>query len=343
MTSQGANTYESSLTQIIHPPEEPGGTIPLEIWDCTDGWKSSGFDSSVDAIAAIGGHIATPFNMGVEMVRSLLVKLPNEIGVPSKHLIMITIHHAISDGGSNHVVLFDLITAYRAYAAGAEETPTELPHLLVEYADYAVWQWQHLEMGGHLEQQLDYWTKQLANTPPPLSLPFDRPHSGISSGREGSVLDVFLPGKLVTALANLCTQHHSTIFVGLMATFQLTLSRLAGDVEDLVVGTPIAGRDSLQLHDMVGCIIETLAIRGDLKGHPSFSTMLKRQQLIVTDALKHANVSLSRIAQHLQVPHVGNCNPIYQVSPFGDYFLLMPFLIVVLLYYQLPTGYSQPY
>ncbi len=259
MTSQEAKTYESSLIQIIHHPDETGGTIPLEIWDCSDGWKSSGFDSAVDTIAAIGGHVATPFDMGVEMVRSLLVKLPTEIVAPNKYLMTISIHHAIMDGWSIRIILHNLLTAYRAYAAGAEE-PIGLPHLPVEYADYAVWQWQHLEMGGYLEQQLDYWAKQLAYTPPPLDLPFDRPRSETSSSCERSFLPIFLPGKLVAALADLCTQHRSTIFVGLMAAFQLTLSRLSGGVEDLVVGTPNAGRGNVQLHEMVGCVMETLAV-----------------------------------------------------------------------------------
>ncbi len=171
-------------------------------------------------------------------------------------------------------------------------------------------------MGVHFEQQLEYWTKQLANTPAPLDLPFDRPRSEAPNSREGSSLPIHLPGKLVAALSDLCTQHHSTIFVGLMAAFQLTLSRLAGDVTDLVVGTPVAGRDDVLLYDMVGCIMETLAIRGDLKGHPSFSTLLKRQQLVVTDALQHANVPFSRIVQCLQVPRIANCHPIYQVGTF---------------------------
>ncbi|MCP4319526.1 MAG: hypothetical protein GY789_26955, partial [Hyphomicrobiales bacterium] len=176
MTSQEAKAEESSLIQIICPPEEPGGTIPLEVWDCTNGWNSSGFDSAADVIAAIGGHVATPFELGLEMVRSLLVMLPSEIEAPNKYLMMICIHHAITDGWSAQIVLRDLLTAYNTYAAGAEE-PTGLPHLPVEYADYAVWQWQHLEMEGQLEQQLDYWMKQLANTPTPLNLPFDRPRS----------------------------------------------------------------------------------------------------------------------------------------------------------------------
>ncbi|MCP4090925.1 MAG: hypothetical protein GY746_14210, partial [Gammaproteobacteria bacterium] len=142
MISQGAKTYESSVTQIIRPPEEPGGTIPLEIWDCSDDWKSSGFNSADDIIEAIVGHTSTPFDMEAEMVRSLLVKLPNETGVPNQHLMMICIHHAILDGGSGGIILRDLLTAYREYADGAEE-PTGLPHLPVEYADYAVWQWQY--------------------------------------------------------------------------------------------------------------------------------------------------------------------------------------------------------
>ncbi|MCP4091435.1 MAG: hypothetical protein GY746_16845, partial [Gammaproteobacteria bacterium] len=215
MTSQEDKTNESSFIQIIRPPEESGGTIPFDIWDCSGGRKSSGFDLATDVIAAIGGHASTPFDMGVEMVRSLLVKLPTEIVAPIKHLMMISIHHAIMDGWSVRIILRDLVTAYCAYAAGAEE-PTGLPHLPVEYADYAVWQWQYLEMGGHLEQQLEYWMAQLANTPAPLNLPFDRPRSETSSGREGSSLPVYLPGKLVAALVDLCTQHRCTMFVGLM-------------------------------------------------------------------------------------------------------------------------------
>ncbi len=332
MTPQDAKTDESGLIQIIHPPEEPGGTIPLDIWDCTDGWNSSGFDSIADAIGSFRSHVVTPFDMGVGMVRSLLVKLPTEIGEPNKHLVMISIHHAIMDGWSVRIILRDLLTAYRAYADGAEG-PTGLPHLTVEYGDYAVWQWQHLEMGGQLEQQLEYWSRQLANTPAPLDLPFDRRRSEASNGHEGSFLPTHLPGKLVAALADLCTQHRSTIFVGLMAAFQLTLSRLAGNIEDLVVGTPNAGRDDVLLHDMVGCIMETLAIRGDLKGHPSFSTLLKRQQLVVTDVLQHANVPFSRIVQRLQVPRITNCNPVYQVSTFVCHFLLLALMIMMPLCY----------
>ncbi len=341
MTPQEAKAEENSLIQIIRPPEEPGGTIPLEVWDCTNGWNSSSFDSAADAITAIGSHVVTPFDMGVEMVRSLLVKLPSEIEAPNKHLMMIYIHHAITDGWSAQIVLRDLLTGYRAYADGAEE-PTGLPHLPVEYADYAVWQWYHLEMGGYLEQQLDYWTKQLANTPTPLNLPFDRPRSETSSGCESCCLSVFLPRKLVAALMDLCAQHSSTIFVGLMSAFQLTLSRLAGNVEDLAVGMPYSARDDTNLQEIVGCISKLLVIRGDLKGHPSFSTLLKRQQLVVTDALKHGNTPFGRIVQHLQVPRIANCNPVYQVSTFICHSLLMAPLIVILLSYQLPTGCAQP-
>ncbi len=341
MTPQEAKNKESSLIQIIHSPDEPDGTIPLEIWDCSNDWNNCRFDLAEGISAAIGDLVTTPFDMGVEMIRSVLVKLPSDIGEPKKHLIMICIHHAIMDGMSNRIILRDLLVAYNAYAAGAEE-PTGLPHLPVEYADYAVWQWQHLEMEGHLEQQLDYWTKQLANTPEPLSLPFDRPRSGTSSGREGSSLLVFLPGKLVAALGDLCTQHRSTMFVGLIAAFQLTLSRLAGNVEDLVVGTPNAGRDNVQLHEMAGCIMDMLAIRGDLKGKPSFSTLLERQRLVVTDALQHANASFSQVVQHLQVPRIANCNPVYQVSTIVYHSTLMALLSVMLFYCQLPTGFVQP-
>ncbi len=119
MTPQEAKTDESSLIQIVHPPEEPGGTIPLEVWDFANGWKSPGCDSAADAIAAIRGHVVAPFDLGVQMVRSIFVKLPSEIGAPNKYLMMLSIHHAIIDGGSDRIIIRDLLTAYRAYAAGA--------------------------------------------------------------------------------------------------------------------------------------------------------------------------------------------------------------------------------
>ncbi len=249
------------------------------------------------------------------MVQSLLVKLPREIRSPNEHMMVISLHHAIVDNYSVFIIIRDLLTAYRAYAAGAKE-PAGLPHLPLEYADYATWQWQHFEMGGHLEQQLEYWVKQLANTPTLLNLPFDRPRSEIPRGLEGSRFPVFLPGKLMASLADLCVQHRTTLFVGLMAAFQLMLSRLAGNVEDLAVGIPNAGRDNAQLNEMVGCIVGHLVIRGDLKGNPSFSTLLDRQRLAMTDALQHAGVSFSQILERLGVSRVANCNPVYQVLLF---------------------------
>ncbi len=239
-------------------------------------------------------------------------------------------------------LLFAIVLQHTVHMLMVLQSRKGLLDLPVEYADYAMWQWQHLVMGGHLEQQLEYWSKQLANTPAPLDLPFDRPRWEAPNGHEGSFLPVHLSGKLVAALAGLCTQHRSTLFVGLMVAFQLTLSRLAGNVPDLVVGTPNAGRDDVQLYEMVGCIMEMLAIRGNLKGHPSFSTLLKRQQLIVTDALQHANVPFSRIVQRLQVPRIANCSPVYQVSTLFRHFLLLALLIVVLPPYQLPTGNAEP-
>ncbi|MCP3664938.1 MAG: hypothetical protein GY696_20980, partial [Gammaproteobacteria bacterium] len=303
---------DGRLVQKILPPEEPGGTVPLEVWDCSSGWNSRGFGSAANFIAAIIELTAKPFDLGVQMAQSFLVKLPNETGAPNLYSIIISVHHAIVDGLSARIIVRELLAAYCEYAAGAEE-PAGLPHLPLEYADYATWQWQYLEMEGHLEQQLKYWTKQLANVPMPLNLPFDRPRLVTSSGREGSRLFVFLPGNLMASLVDLCAQHRTTVFVGLMAAFQLMLSRLAGNVEDLYVGTPTAGRDTVQLQEVVGCIMETLAIHGELKGNPSFSTLLERQRLVLADALQHADVSLSKILQRIQVPRVANCNPVYQV------------------------------
>ncbi len=167
---------------------------------------------------------------------------------------------------------------------------------------------------GVYEQDLEYWSvKQLAAIPTSLNLTFDRQRPETSSGHEGTQLNIFLPGKLVAALADLCAQHHSSLSVGLMAAFQLPLSRLAGNVQDLVMGTPYASRGNVQLHEMVGCIMQVLPIRGYLKRNPSFSTLLERQRLVMMEALQHSKVSLSQIVKRLQVPIVTNCHPVYQV------------------------------
>ncbi len=312
MTFQEAKFHQCSLTQSIRPPDEPGGTIPLEIWDCTNGWNSSGFDSAADAIVAIGGHVGAPFDMEVGMVRSLLVNLPSEIEAPRKHLMMICIYYAITDAWSNQIILCELLKAYSAYAAGAKE-PTGFPLLRLEYADYAAFQWRCLEMEEHLEHQLDYWMEHLENVPPPLNLPFDRPRSLSPSGC-GGYLPVCIPGKLMVALANICEGHRCNICVGLIATFQLTLSRLAGNVVDLVLGTNYSGREKGPLQGMVGRIVESIAIRGKLKENPSFSNLVERLRLVVADAVKHSNIPFSRIIQHLEVPHIANCHPVYQVG-----------------------------
>ncbi len=228
MTSQEAKSNDSRVIQIIRPPEEPGGTIPLEVWDCSNGWNSSGFNSVADFTAAIIGYISARFDMAVEMVRSLLVKLPSEIGAPNNYKMVISIHHALQDNSCVSIIVRDLLTAYHVFAAGADE-PVELPHLPLEYADYAVWQLQQLEIGRY-KQDLEYWMKQLSDIPTSLSLPFDRQWPETSSGHDGTRLNISLPGKLVAALADLCAQHHSTLSVGIMAAFQLTLSRLAGNI-----------------------------------------------------------------------------------------------------------------
>lgn len=219
-------------------------------------------------------------------------------------LSVIAVHHVACDGWSARILIDDLTALYRARVAGGG---VPLPPLPVQYADYAVWQRDRVERES--ADRLDHWCARLADLPV-LELPTDRPRPPVRSGR-GGVVEVPLPGTLVTAAETLARAHGATLFMVLLAVYQTVLARWSGRT-DIPVGTPIAGRDRTELEGLVGCFLNTLVLRGDLSGTPSFVTLLERTRERVLDAFDHQDVPFERIVARLRPERDPSHTPLFQ-------------------------------
>ena len=189
--------------------------------------------------------------------------------LPKEHLLLLNVHHIVSDGWSMGVLWRELSSAYNAFVSG--HAP-DLPGLPIQYADYAVWQREWLQ-GEVLEGQLAYWKEKLADLST-LELPTDRPRPPVPSD-QGAHLTFDLPAPLTQALKELSRREGATLFMTLLAAFQVLLYRYSGQ-EDIAVGSPIAGRGRTELEGLIGFFVNTLVLRTDLSGNPAFPELLAR-------------------------------------------------------------------
>src|SRR6185312_4060924 len=187
-----------------------------------------------------------------------------------EHLLQITMHHIVSDGWSVDVLTRELVDLYEFYRTGGS---VPLEDLKLQYADYAVWQRQWLQ-GAVLERQLEYWKKQLAGAPTVLELATDKPRPGVQS-HQGATLLFGVSETVSAELKALCRGEGVTLFMGLLAAFNLLLARYSGQSE-ILVGTPIANRNRAELEPLIGFFSNTLVLRTNLQGHPSFRELLRR-------------------------------------------------------------------
>ena len=244
-----------------------------------------------------------PFNLSQgPLIRGLLIKLDAE-----DHLLVLTMHHIISDGWSIGVLLKELSILYNNYDRG-EESPLE--NLPAQYADYSVWQREYVQ-GDVLEQQLDYWKQQLSGAPAVLELPTDRPRPAVQSYK-GATEAFHLPMALSAELNDLARREGVTLFMTLLAAFQILLSRHNGQ-EDIVVGTPIAGRTRSQVEQLIGFFLNTLVLRTDLSGNPNFLVLLQRVKEVCLGAYAHQDVPFDKLVQELQPERSLSHQPLFQV------------------------------
>jgi amino acid adenylation domain-containing protein len=217
------------------------------------------------------------------------------------HLLVVVTHHIASDAWSSEVLLRELAQAY------AGET---LPPPAVQYADFAVWQRAQLA-GGRLDGLLAYWKRALAGVTHGLELPSDRPRPAVRS-HEGGYVPRDVRAGLGDALRALARSEKATLFMTLLAAFQVLLARRTGS-DDVVVGTPVAGRGRRELEGLIGCFINTIVVRGDLGGDPTFRELLARTREACLDAFAHDALPFERLVEELQPQRDLSRNPLFQI------------------------------
>ncbi|MEV4616041.1 amino acid adenylation domain-containing protein [Kitasatospora sp. NPDC049258] len=243
-----------------------------------------------------------PFDLGSEHpVRALLVRLGD-----GAHALLLTLHHIASDGWSEGVLLGELDRLYQAFAAGR---PAPLEPVTVQYADFAGWQRERLS-GDRLAAQLAHWRTALADLTP-LALPTDRPRGPVRDAA-GAVATFTVPAELVGPLVELGRTEGATPFMVFLAAFQLLLGRSCGQ-SDVVVGTPVAGRERAETHGMVGLFANTVALRTDLSGDPSFVELLARARETALEAFTHQETPFERLVDELAPERDPSRSPIFQV------------------------------
>ena len=220
--------------------------------------------------------------------RARLLQLGEE-----EHVLLISMHHIVSDGWSMGVFWRELGALYEAFSRGG---PSPLPELPIQYADYALWQRQWLR-GETLDEQLVYWKDQLAELPT-LELPTDHPRPAVQAHR-GARQELVLPESLTQALKVLSRQEGTTLFMVLLGALQVLLSRYSGQ-EDIAIGTPIAGRTRVETEELIGFFVNTLVMRTDLSGDPSFREVLSRVREVALGAYDHQDLPFEKLVEELQ-------------------------------------------
>ncbi|MET0395315.1 MAG: amino acid adenylation domain-containing protein, partial [Longimicrobiaceae bacterium] len=247
---------------------------------------------------------ARPFDLRRgPLLRAALLRLDG-----GEHALLLTLHHVVTDGWSMGVLFRELSALY---AAAVGEGEAALPPLPLQYADFAVWQRLRLRPGGGtLERELDFWRARLAGAPPVLELPADHPRAP-AGGRRGGQVELAVPAATAAALRRLGRAEGTTPFITLLAAFQLLLARYAGQ-DDVVVGTPIAGRTHRELEGLVGFFVNSLAVRVDVSGDPTFRTLLRRTREAVLGAFAHQEVPFERLVEELQPERSPGRSPVFQ-------------------------------
>ena len=226
---------------------------------------------------------------------------------PEEHVLLLTLHHIITDGWSMGILLNELTMLYQGQVTGS---PVELAPLLVQYADFAVWQRQQLQ-GEVLDQQLAYWRTQLANAPSRLDLPTDFPRPPQQTFR-GARLAFTLPPQLTQALKTLSQRERVTLFMTLLAAFHILLVRYTGQ-RDILVGTPIAGRTRTDLEGLIGFFVNTLVIRTQLNDQPTFRDVLQQVREACLEAYAHQDLPFEKLVEALQLARDPSRPPLFQV------------------------------
>ncbi|XLS29452.1 amino acid adenylation domain-containing protein [Flavobacteriaceae bacterium M23B6Z8] len=305
-------TLEQSLATIIDRHEilrtvygEQDGIGYQKVISSSD-WSLTREEVATEAAleSSLESFINHPFDLGEDyMFRACLYRVA---GVSGRYVLAGVFHHIASDGWSNGILVSEFTELYRSLADGES---ANLPSLPIQYGDYALWQRSYLE-GEVLEQQLQYWEDQLGDTSV-LSLPTDYPRPSVQSTR-GASLRFSLSESLSASLEALSKREGTTLFMTLLAGFKVLLYRYTGQ-DDICVGTPIANRTQKELEGLIGFFVNTLALRSDLGGNPSFRELLHQVKQTTLDSYDHQLAPFEKVVDRVVTTRDMSTSPLFQV------------------------------
>jgi amino acid adenylation domain-containing protein len=282
--------------QLIHPEVD----IPFPIVDLT-GLPEAEREGEAMRIAL--QEAQQPFDLSqAPLLRASLLRLSNE-----SFVFLLTVHHIVADGWSVHIFSDEFRLLYEAFRAGEESPLADLP---LQFSEYVQWQRKRLE-GKEFELEVAWWKRRLEGAPP-LELPTDHPRPAVPTYRGARQL-LSISQTLMRRLEALSRREETTLFVTLLAAFQTLLHRYTGQPE-IVLGTPIAGRNRAESETLIGCFINTLVMRTAFSGDPPFREALRRTRETVVEALERQNVPFERIVEELNVPRDLVRNPLFQIT-----------------------------
>ncbi len=275
-------------------------SLVLPVTDIS-GLPASRRESEASRIAAEEARV--PVDLGrPPLMRARLLRLS-----PEEHWLVLTMHHIASDGWSVGVLLSELSALYEAERRGVKAALPELP---IQYADYAAWQRERLQ-GESLGPHLEYWRRELAGDAPRLELPTDRPRAA-SPSFAGATERRLLSSDLRERLEALGRRESASLFMVVLAAFEVLLARLTGQ-EEVLVGTPVAGRNRTETEGLIGCFVNTLVLRGDASGNPTFREFLGRVRETALGAYAHQDLPFEKLVQELRPDRDLAHSPLFQV------------------------------
>ncbi|MFO0762661.1 MAG: amino acid adenylation domain-containing protein [Byssovorax sp.] len=290
------SVVDGSPVQIIHPPAE----VPLPVTSVMSAPAAERFEAARRAASAESNR---PFDLARgPLFRALLVEID-----PSLCLLVLTMHHIVSDGWSLGILQREVGDLYDAFRRGE---PSPLPELPVQYADYAAWQRAWLE-GEILDRQLGYWRDALRGAPQALDLPADRPRPPVPTYRGGRRAFRLSPA-LSKALTDLAQRENVTLFMLLLAAFEVLLHRYTGQ-DDLVVGSPIAGRTVAETEGLIGFFVNTLVLRAQFPGDLTFQGLLAQVRETCLGAYAHQDLPFERLVAEMSPERDPSRSPLFQV------------------------------
>jgi aspartate racemase len=297
-------TLRTKFAAVDGEPFQVVSSDPLRL-EFVDLTLAPGVDVQVESQRLMSAAAQQPFDLGRDYpLRASLMKL-----APDEHLLLLTMHHIVSDAWSVNIFVHELSVLYQAFTTQSEP---RLPELPIQYRDFSAWQRDWLQ-NGFLQQQVDYWVSQLAGAPK-LRLPIDHVRPTVRSHR-GAHLSFKLGSELTRKLTELSKTEGATLFMTLLAAFKVLLSRYTGE-HDIVVGAPIAGRNRVETENLIGFFVNSLALRSDLSGNPTFRELLGRVRKVAFDAYAHQDLPFEKLVEELNPVRDVSQTPIFQVM-FG--------------------------